>query len=76
MDQTSWTKQSRGGEAAVRKNEVPVGFTVPQVPATFAHVVRRPGFLGRHAVPAAHLAGADRTGPDRIGSDRIGQSLS
>ncbi|MEV7236738.1 hypothetical protein AB0N06_22995 [Streptomyces sp. NPDC051020] len=37
---TSWTKQSRGGEAAARRNAAPVGFTVPASPPPFAHVVR------------------------------------
>ncbi|MEU7229926.1 hypothetical protein [Streptomyces chrestomyceticus] len=37
---TSWTKQSRGGEAAARRNAAPVGFAVPVVPHQFAHVVR------------------------------------
>ncbi len=44
---TSWTKQSRGGEAAARRNAAPVGFAVPSVPPSFAHVVRmheRDGF--------------------------------
>ncbi|MER8062726.1 MULTISPECIES: hypothetical protein [unclassified Streptomyces] len=36
---TSWTKQSRGGEAAARRNAAPVGFTVPASPPPFAHVV-------------------------------------
>ena len=37
---TSWTKQSRGGEAAARRNAAPVGFSLPPVPAGFAHFVR------------------------------------
>ncbi|MEU6709336.1 hypothetical protein [Streptomyces wuyuanensis] len=37
---TSWTKQSRGGEAATRRNAAPVGFTVPHAPPSVAHVVR------------------------------------
>lgn len=37
---TSWTKQSRGGEAAARRNAAPVGFAVPSVPPSFSHVVR------------------------------------
>ncbi|MFE4974869.1 hypothetical protein ACFRAR_22545 [Kitasatospora sp. NPDC056651] len=37
---TSWTKQSRGGEAAARRNAAPVGFAAPPAPASFAHVVR------------------------------------
>ncbi|MEV8562036.1 hypothetical protein AB0478_37455 [Streptomyces sp. NPDC051917] len=36
----SWTKQSRGGEAAARRNAASVGFTVPALPPPFAHVVR------------------------------------
>ncbi|MGP3988395.1 hypothetical protein [Streptomyces sp. 3N207] len=44
---TTWTKQSRGGEAAARRNAAPVGFTVPPLRPSSAHVVRmheRDGF--------------------------------
>lgn len=44
---TSWTKQSRGGEAAARRNAAPAGFAVPSVLPSVAHVVRmheRDGF--------------------------------
>jgi hypothetical protein len=44
---TSWTKQSRGGEAAARRNAVPAGFSVPSGLPSVAHVVRmdeRDGF--------------------------------
>ncbi|MEV0039084.1 hypothetical protein [Streptomyces sp. NPDC050804] len=37
---TSWTKRSRGGPAAARRNAVPVGFRVPRMPPSVAHVVR------------------------------------
>lgn len=37
---TSWTKQSRGGEAAARRNAAPVGFSLPRVPPGFAHFVQ------------------------------------
>jgi hypothetical protein len=37
---TSWTKRSRGGAAAARRNAAPVGFAVPHAPPPFAHVVR------------------------------------
>nr|BFD80695.1 hypothetical protein StreXyl84_00960 [Streptomyces sp. Xyl84] len=30
---TSWTKQSRGGDAAARRNAAPVGSSLPQVPS-------------------------------------------
>ncbi|WP_437087642.1 hypothetical protein [Streptomyces sp. enrichment culture] len=36
---TSWTKLSRGGDAAARRNAVPAGFPVSQVPPSFAHFV-------------------------------------
>ncbi|MGW9430389.1 hypothetical protein ACWHA1_20870 [Streptomyces decoyicus] len=36
---TSWTKQSRGGEAAARR-KAPVGFVLPQAEAASAHVIR------------------------------------
>ncbi|WP_405594331.1 hypothetical protein [Streptomyces sp. NBC_01092] len=34
---TSWTKESRGGEAASRRNAAPVGFALPHDAASFAH---------------------------------------
>ncbi|MFE2292722.1 hypothetical protein [Streptomyces sp. NPDC059452] len=38
---TSWTKESRGGEAAARRNAAPIGFTLPPAGATpSAHVIR------------------------------------
>ncbi|MEV0175804.1 hypothetical protein AB0I00_32405 [Streptomyces sp. NPDC050803] len=37
---TSWTKQSRGGEAAARRNAVPIGFSLPRVPSGLAHFVQ------------------------------------
>ncbi|MEU6486075.1 hypothetical protein [Streptomyces sp. NPDC046887] len=37
---TSWTKRSRGGEAAARRNAAPVGFALPVLPAGLAHRVR------------------------------------
>ncbi|MFZ3467636.1 hypothetical protein ACODT3_39225 [Streptomyces sp. 4.24] len=38
---TSWTKESRGGEAASRRNAAPIGFALPPAgTATSAHVVR------------------------------------
>lgn len=36
---TVWTKRSRGGAAAARRNAVPVGFPLPEVPLDRAHVV-------------------------------------
>ncbi|MFE4513596.1 hypothetical protein ACFRMQ_05245 [Kitasatospora sp. NPDC056783] len=57
---TSWTKQSRGGEAAARRNAAPVGFTVPQAWASSAHVVRmceRDGFAPRES--REELGGVD-----------------
>ncbi|WP_256104019.1 hypothetical protein [Streptomyces sp. ODS05-4] len=37
---TYWTKQSRGGEAAARRNAAPTGFRLPPSPLTGAHCVR------------------------------------
>ncbi|MFJ9417667.1 hypothetical protein ACIRPT_26365 [Streptomyces sp. NPDC101227] len=37
---TSWTKESRGGEAAARRNAVPSGFALPHAVAPFTHVIR------------------------------------
>ncbi|MGW3356912.1 hypothetical protein ACWDFL_16030 [Streptomyces bungoensis] len=37
---TSWTKRSRGGEAAARRNAVPFGFPLPQLPSELAHFVQ------------------------------------
>ena len=36
---TSWTTRSRGGEAAARRNAVPVGFALPDGTAPLAHTV-------------------------------------
>ncbi|MFI0960567.1 hypothetical protein ACH4S8_03950 [Streptomyces sp. NPDC021080] len=36
---TSWTKQSRGGEAAALRNALPVGFALPRIPSGSAHFV-------------------------------------
>lgn len=36
---TSWTKLSRGGEAAARRNAVPVAFVLPQVTPPLVHEV-------------------------------------
>ncbi|MFD9071503.1 hypothetical protein [Streptomyces lasiicapitis] len=44
---TSWTKESRGGEAAARRNAAPVGFALPHAESGSAHVIRmheRDGF--------------------------------
>lgn len=44
---TTWTKRSRGGDAAARRNAAPVGFRLPQRTGSGAHVVRmheRDGF--------------------------------
>ncbi|WP_030687808.1 hypothetical protein [Streptomyces sp. NRRL B-1347] len=48
---TSWTKQSRGGAAAVRRSAVPVGFALPHDLAPAAHTVwmhERDGFVPHH----------------------------
>ncbi|MFE3827846.1 hypothetical protein [Streptomyces sp. NPDC059092] len=37
---TFWTKQSRGGPAASRRNAAPIGFALPDVTAGSAHVIR------------------------------------
>ncbi|MET9293349.1 hypothetical protein [Streptomyces sp. NPDC003077] len=37
---TSWTKESRGGEGAARRNAAPVGFALPCPAPSSAHVVR------------------------------------
>ncbi|WP_018545962.1 hypothetical protein [Streptomyces sp. LaPpAH-108] len=47
---TSWTKESRGGEAAALRNAAPVGFAVPELPSRYAHFVEmseRGGFEPR-----------------------------
>ncbi|MFC0842196.1 hypothetical protein ACFH04_00350 [Streptomyces noboritoensis] len=44
---TTWTKESRGGDAAARRNATPVGFAFPHEAAPLAHVIRmheRDGF--------------------------------
>ncbi|QNS07961.1 hypothetical protein [Streptomyces xanthii] len=37
---TVWTKESRGGAAAARRNAAPVGFPLPAGPRSGVHVVR------------------------------------
>ncbi|GGZ70728.1 hypothetical protein GCM10010389_05290 [Streptomyces echinoruber] len=37
---TSWTKRSRGGEGAARRNAAPIGFSLPDAPRPLVHVVR------------------------------------
>ncbi|MEV0442905.1 hypothetical protein AB0I84_27915 [Streptomyces spectabilis] len=37
---TIWTKESRGGEAAARRNAAPIGFALPHEAIPCAHVVR------------------------------------
>ncbi|MFF9193658.1 hypothetical protein ACF09L_00490 [Streptomyces sp. NPDC014779] len=37
---TSWTKASRGGDAAARRDAAPVGFVLPEVASGRAHFVR------------------------------------
>ncbi|MEU6278741.1 hypothetical protein [Streptomyces sp. NPDC047028] len=47
---TSWTKRSRGGEAAARRNAAPVSFVLPHMPPGFAHSIQiseREGFVPR-----------------------------
>ena len=44
---TSWTKESRGGEAASRRNAAPIGFALPLAEVATAHMIRmheRDGF--------------------------------
>ncbi|GAA1031048.1 MULTISPECIES: hypothetical protein [Amycolatopsis] len=37
---TSWTKKSRGGAEAARRNAAPIAFPLPALTAPFTHVVR------------------------------------
>ena len=37
--QTSWTKLSRGGPGATRRNAVPAGFPLPRLEGSFTHEV-------------------------------------
>ncbi|MFJ8803036.1 hypothetical protein [Streptomyces sp. NPDC102487] len=72
---TSWTKESRGGEAASRRNATPIGFALPPAEtATSAHVIRmheRDGFkpyvtqedCGKVDVPLREAAGRLRVFP-------------
>ncbi|MBP2478791.1 hypothetical protein JOF53_007663 [Crossiella equi] len=51
---TSWTKASRGGAAATRRNALPVAFTLPETTVPLWHEVRMTewdnGFTPRHTV--------------------------
>ncbi|MFJ9824795.1 hypothetical protein ACIRSU_10510 [Streptomyces sp. NPDC101160] len=60
---TSWTKESRGGPAAARRNAAPVGFAPPSLPADVAHFV--------------HMSEDDGFAPreGRRDLDRVGVSL-
>ncbi|GAA0910110.1 hypothetical protein GCM10009557_84620 [Virgisporangium ochraceum] len=53
---TSWTKASRGGAAAARRNAVPVGFPVPRGPLPLWHEVlldEATGFAPRETCASA-----------------------
>ncbi len=67
---TSWTKQSRGGEAAARRNAAPVSFSLPQVPSGFAHSVEmteHEGFAPRSSQKELHEIGVSlRDEGDRL----------
>ncbi|WP_405871256.1 hypothetical protein [Streptomyces sp. NBC_00005] len=69
---TSWTKQSRGGEAAVRRNAAPVGFALPHGTGPDAHTVRmheRDGFTpydGRAEVRHVDVQLRERDGRLRV----------
>lgn len=69
---TSWTKQSRGGAAATRRNAAPIAFPLPALPPPFTHEVLirehdgfQPQFTIREGLPesapdpAIHLEEAD-----------------
>ncbi|WP_328942012.1 hypothetical protein OG259_10400 [Streptomyces sp. NBC_00250] len=52
---TSWTKESRGGEAAALRNAAPVGFALPPTDVEFGHFVsmrEEDGFLPRESEKA------------------------
>ncbi|MEV4191402.1 hypothetical protein [Streptomyces toxytricini] len=67
---TSWTKLSRGGKAAARRNAVPIGFPVRQAPPSFAHVVEVSewdGFVPHESVKDLGDVGVDvRDEGDRL----------
>lgn len=55
---TSWTKRSRGGEAARRRGAVPVAFPLPELTTPMTHTITVDEHLGtrteiRHAAPSA-----------------------
>ncbi|MFJ4776506.1 hypothetical protein [Streptomyces sp. NPDC088762] len=67
---TSWTKHSRGGEAAAQRNAVPTGFSMPRVPPSFAHFVEASeddGFVPYERVVDLHEVGLNlRDEGDRL----------
>ncbi|MGW4561721.1 hypothetical protein ACWEN3_04685 [Streptomyces sp. NPDC004561] len=67
---TSWTKRSRGGAAAARRNAVPAGFPLPPAPLPLAHVVRaaeRDDFVPRESrAELRDLALSLRQGEDTL----------
>lgn len=59
---TSWTKESRGGVAAARRNAVPVAFVLPQVTPPLVQEVlvdEREGFQPRSSVRRGEPGAAD-----------------
>lgn len=55
---TSWTKQSRGGEAARRRGTVPIAFPLPELTTPMTHTITVDEHLGtrtevRHVAPGA-----------------------
>lgn len=51
---TSWTKRSRGGAMASRRNSTPVGFRLPAVQAPFVHEVSMAEQDGFQPRPETH----------------------
>ncbi|MGW7522413.1 hypothetical protein [Streptomyces sp. NPDC054783] len=69
---TVWTKRSRGGAAAARRNAVPVGFPLPEVPLDGAHTVwvaERHGFEPRES--RTDLGGISVSVRERDGGLRV-----
>lgn len=58
---TWWTKQSRSGEAATRRNALPVAFVLPEVTPPLVHTVVMKEWENDFQVQSSVL----RTGPDK-----------
>lgn len=67
---TTWTKRSRGGTEAARRNRAPIGFPLPESTGSLVHevtIAERDGFEPRFEVrPIADLSGVTLREVDNV----------